>query len=68
MANLPKELKHFLARYDEQPQSLALTLREIVVQELAPCHEYIFAIRSKVVLAFVDRRDQDGPAEWKAAH
>jgi hypothetical protein len=52
MANLPKELKHFLARYDEKPQSLALKLREIVMQELAPCHEYIFAMRSKVVLLY----------------
>ena len=46
MPTLPEELKHFLARYDEKPKLLVQRLREIVLQELAPCHEYIFAMRS----------------------
>jgi len=50
MADPPNELKQFLARYDEAIRSLTLGLRAIVLQELAPCHEYIFEMRSKVVL------------------
>ena len=52
MADPPNELKQFLARYDEAIRSLALGLRTIVLQELAPCHEYIFEMRSKVVLLY----------------
>ncbi len=39
-------------RYDPGIQALALGLREVVHQELAPCHEYIFEMRSKVVLLY----------------
>ena len=35
-----------------QELTLALGLREVVYQELAPCHEYIFEMRSKVVLLY----------------
>ena len=52
MADPPKELKQFLARYDEAIRSLSLSLRTIVLQELAPCYEYIFEMRSKVVLLY----------------
>ncbi len=52
MADLPKELERFLAPYDESVQSLALQLRDIVAQELVPCHEYIFAMRSKAMLLY----------------
>ncbi len=45
-------LDQFLARHDELPRRLAFGLRSIVVGELAPCHEYIFAMRSKVVLLY----------------
>jgi hypothetical protein len=48
----PRELLEFLYRYDPAVQSLALGLRRVVVGEMAPCHEYIFAMRSKVVLLF----------------
>jgi hypothetical protein len=48
----PKELGQFLTRYDEAVRSLTLRLRAIVLQELAPCHEYIFEMRSKVVLLY----------------
>jgi hypothetical protein len=33
-------------------QSLALGLRRLVLEEIAPCHEYIFRMRSKVVLLY----------------
>ena len=52
MPTLPQELERFLDGYDEKPQSLTRKLREVVLQELAPCHEYIFAMRSKVVLLY----------------
>ena len=47
-----KALDQFLARHDELPRRLAFGLRSIVVRELAPCHEYIFTMRSKVVLLY----------------
>ena len=52
MTNAPRELLEFLYRYDAHVQSLALALRKIVHEELAPCHEYIFEMRSKVVLLY----------------
>jgi len=48
----PRELLAFLARYDPQIQRLALSLRTVVHNEMAPCHEYVFAMRSKVVLLY----------------
>ena len=52
MTRPPRELLEFLNRYDPGIQALALGLREVVHQELAPCHEYIFEMRSKVVLLY----------------
>jgi hypothetical protein len=52
MMRPPVELGEFLVRYDGAIQSLTLSLRKIVLQELAPCHEYIFQMRSKVVLLY----------------
>src|SRR5438094_2054256 len=52
MTKPPRELLDFLYRYDPRIQSLALGLRKVVLEELAPCHEYIFAMRSKVVLLY----------------
>ena len=52
MTRPPRELLEFLYRYDRAVQSLALGLRKIVHEEMAPCHEYIFAMRSKVVLLY----------------
>ena len=52
MAKLPRELIEFLYRYDPAIQSLALGLRKVVLAEMAPCHEYIFKMRSKVVLLY----------------
>lgn len=48
----PPELLEFLYRYDPAVQSLALGLRRVVLEEMAPCHEYIFAMRPKVVLLY----------------
>ena len=48
----PPELLEFLHRYAPPIQSLALAVRTLVHQELAPCHEYIFDMRSKVVLLY----------------
>ena len=48
----PAELLEFLYRYDGPVQTLALGLRQVVHEEVAPCHEYIFAMRSKVVLLY----------------
>jgi hypothetical protein len=48
----PRELLEFLYRYDRAVQTLALGLRTIIHEEMAPCHEYIFEMRSKVVLLY----------------
>jgi len=52
MTRPPRELLEFLHRYAPAIQSLALGVRTVVHQELAPCHEYIFEMRSKVVLLY----------------
>jgi hypothetical protein len=44
MARLPKDLLDLLKRYDRDIQELVLTLREIVLEELAPCHETIVEV------------------------
>jgi hypothetical protein len=48
----PASLIELLDRYDPEMQSLALRLRDVVHEEMAPCHEYIFGMRSKVVLLY----------------
>jgi len=48
----PGQLLEFLYRYTPAIQSLALGLRTVVLDEMAPCHEYIFAMQSKVVLLY----------------
>jgi hypothetical protein len=52
----------FLYRHDPAVQSLALGLRSVVLDELAPCHEYIFKMGSRVVLLYgpTDRVIKDG--------
>jgi hypothetical protein len=52
MTKPPPELLEFLYRYDPGVQLLALGLRKVVHEEMAPCHEYIFEMRSKVVLLY----------------
>jgi hypothetical protein len=48
----PPELLEFLHRYAPAIQSLALAVRTVIHQELAPCHEYVFDMRSKTVLVY----------------
>jgi hypothetical protein len=52
MKKPPPELLEFLRRYDPSVKTLALRLRQVILDEVAPCHEYIFAMRSKVVLLY----------------
>jgi hypothetical protein len=51
-ANPPLELLRFLARHDPATRSLAIGLRLVVLDAIAPCHEYIFQMRPKVVLLY----------------
>ena len=51
-SNLPSQLDALLARHDPDVQALALALRDLVLDELAPCHEYAFQMRSKTVLLY----------------
>jgi hypothetical protein len=52
MAQPPSVLREFLYRYEPTVQSIGLGLRTVVLEEMAPCFEYIFAMRSKVVLLY----------------
>jgi hypothetical protein len=52
MKGVPPQLLEFLRRYDPEIRSLALHLRTVIHEEMAPCHEYIFAMRSKIVLLY----------------
>ena len=52
MTKPPRELLEFLRRYDPDVQGVALGLRTVVLDEMAPCHEYIFAMRHTVMLLY----------------
>jgi hypothetical protein len=52
MIKPPVELLEFLHQYSPAVQSIGLGLRKVVLDEMAPCQEYIFAMRSKVVLLY----------------
>jgi hypothetical protein len=52
MTSTPPALLEFLDRYDPGVQAVALGLRRLVLEEMAPQHEYIFAMRSAVVLLY----------------
>ena len=52
MTKPPRELLEFLYRYEPGVQAVALGLRKVVLEEMAPCHEYIFAMRGTVVLLY----------------
>lgn len=41
----PSELREFLHPYDPGVQAIGLGLRRVVLEEMAPCHEYIFSMR-----------------------
>jgi hypothetical protein len=48
----PGALVSLLRRHDPAVRSLALELRAIVVDELAPVHEYIFPMRARLALLY----------------
>ena len=52
----PKQLLQFLKPYDRSIQELTLSLRAIVLDELAPCHESIWDAYNAVALGY-------GPSE-----
>jgi len=47
-----EQLLEFLHRYPPAIQSLMLGVRRLIHEELAPCHEYIFNMRSTLVLVY----------------
>ena len=52
MTRPPRALLELLRRHQPAVRSLALELRALVVDEIAPVHEYIFPMRSKLVLLY----------------
>ncbi|MCU1268372.1 MAG: hypothetical protein JWM21_4690 [Acidobacteria bacterium] len=48
----PKELIKFLKPYDPAIRKLALGLRQLVLEELAPCHENIYDAYSAVAIGY----------------
>jgi len=52
MRKPPGELLEFLHRHDAGVRAVALGLRQVVLEEMAPCHEHIFTMRGKVVLLY----------------
>ncbi len=51
-ARVPRALTRFLKPYDPSVRTLALALREIVLDELAPCHENIYDAYSAVAIGY----------------
>jgi hypothetical protein len=52
MRKPPGELLEFLHRHDAGVQAIALGLRQVVLEEMAPCHEHIFTMRGRVMLLY----------------
>ena len=48
----PKQLREFLQPYDREIQKLALELRQLVLEEFAPCHENIYDAYSAVAIGY----------------
>lgn len=48
----PAELIQFLKPYDRDVQKLALSLRDLVLEEMAPCHENIYDAYSAVAVGY----------------
>src|SRR5712691_13313367 len=51
-SNPPPELIKFLKPYDRAIQDLALSLRSLVLEEMAPCHENIYDAYSAVAIGY----------------
>src|SRR5690349_894253 len=45
-------LREMLHRHDPALSTLTLRLRDIVIRAIAPCHEYIYAMKWRVVLFY----------------
>ena len=52
MRKPPPQLLGFLRRHDPVIQSVVLRLRDVVIADMAPCHEYIFQMKSKIGLQY----------------
>lgn len=48
----PAQLVKFLKPYDREVQKLALKLRALVLEEMAPCHENIYDAYSAVAIGY----------------
>jgi hypothetical protein len=48
----PLELLEFLMAFDAPVPTLALDLRQIVIEELAPCHELVLSMGPKLSLIY----------------
>lgn len=48
----PAELIQFLKPYDRDVQKLALSVRTLVLEEMAPCHENIYDAYSAVAIGY----------------
>src|SRR5213593_39329 len=48
----PADLKKFLRPYDREVQQLALGLRALVLEEMAPCYENIYDAYSAVAIGY----------------
>jgi uncharacterized protein DUF1801 len=48
----PRKLLGVLRRADPAVRSLAFGLRDVVLDEIAPCHEHAFAMKNKAMLLF----------------
>src|SRR5436190_12475921 len=48
----PADLKKFLRPYDREVQHLALKLRALVLEEMAPCYENIYDAYSAVAIGY----------------
>ena len=60
VAKPPKELLDLLKLYDRGVQELTLALRQLVLQELAPCCEYIVEVYIVSILYGPTHRMKDG--------
>ena len=48
----PADLKKFLRPYDREVQNLALSLRTLLLEEMAPCYENIYDAYSAVAIGY----------------
>jgi len=57
----PKDLRKFLKPYDASVRELALRLRALVLEEMAPCYENIYDAYSAVAIGYgTSKRMSDG--------